>query len=307
MRPDKKLSDEMATLVHAAMSSSGPMIASSSVMHKEKPVEEPEPTTPIPSINIEPGEIKFPYKETDEVEITAQLAIDYYSALHLAGNKIVLEWNGGNDSGSVNLKINDEEVQVEWWNESALNLYNKIHAWVIDKMYDELDYGSWAGDFSAAGCAEFKIQDAFIGFEGTDLYSEDEHGSIDLNPHVVKYIPAEYFPEDADYVHVSVSGGYDGDDPRVYIGFRNSKVHKNYDKELTEDATKYLEAISNQISAIFGQLLNSVDGSNMYQDENFDIDDRTAPLEISFGTLEYYTAEETEKYVEINLLSWIEK
>lgn len=76
------------------------------------------------------------------------------------GKKLKLVWDGGNDSGWVHFEIDDVETSNE---------YTKI---LEDRCYDELDYGSWAGDFEAQGEAYYDSeQKAFI---GEDSYSEND-------------------------------------------------------------------------------------------------------------------------------------
>lgn len=80
------------------------------------------------------------------------------------GHQLSIGWEGGGDSGWVFFKIDGEQVS-----ESAET--PQIEE-LISRMYDQLDYGSWAGEFSASGEAVYNtVEKAFVGI---DSYSEDE-------------------------------------------------------------------------------------------------------------------------------------
>ena len=66
------------------------------------------------------------------------------------GKDVMLKWEGGNDSGWAYFELDGETIE----NEHTDRLVN----W----MYDHLDYGSWAGDFSAQGEAVYKIGRAHV-------------------------------------------------------------------------------------------------------------------------------------------------
>lgn len=83
------------------------------------------------------------------------------------GYELSLCWEGGGDSGWVHFEIDGTEVD------------NKYTEALVDYCYDVLDYGSWAGEFSAYGSAVYSPKDkAFI---GNDAYSEDVSKSADLD------------------------------------------------------------------------------------------------------------------------------
>lgn len=81
------------------------------------------------------------------------------------GNELKMHWDGGGDSGWVYFQIDGKDVENEFTEK------------LVDLMYTELDYGSWAGEFMAKGEATF---DADIkAFVGTDYYSETANSSIE--------------------------------------------------------------------------------------------------------------------------------
>lgn len=240
--------------------------------------------------------VQFPYKETDDVEVTYQLAIDYYSALHLAGHKIQLEWNGGGDSGSVWLKLDGEQIDPDY-HATDLSLYDKIHAFVIDKMYDELDYGSWAGEFSASGTADFTIDGGFIGFQGVDHYSEDEYHTADLNFKV--RVPKHLIPKDAGRLYISISGGYDEQDVNLHLSFRKTGEYVRMD--LSKETEEYLFVIENDLKDKIHEVLKEHGGDHTYMDASLDITPGEDLVEL-LEDLEFYTVDERPKDIWINML-----
>jgi hypothetical protein len=97
------------------------------------------------------------------------------------GLDVCLDWDGGNDSGC-----------VSWAGESTENI---ITDYIIDRVYDILDYGSWAGDFYAQGTMSYDEKEK--AFVGEDHYSESEYTNI--NPEVFLNIPSKFYFEQIDY------------------------------------------------------------------------------------------------------------
>jgi hypothetical protein len=93
-------------------------------------------------------------------ELTLRQRLD---AIAAEGKEIKVTWEGGNDSGGYNLFIDGVEV---YYGDAV---YDEI---VEDIISDAIDYGSWAGDYSADGSVYYNAdQGAFIG-EGKDTTSE---------------------------------------------------------------------------------------------------------------------------------------
>lgn len=94
------------------------------------------------------------------------------------GKKLSIGWEGGGDSGWVFFKIDNQQIDESEDQPQIRQL--------IDLMYDQLDYGSWAGEFSASGEAIYDAEER--AFVGTDYYSEDEtvHYDCDLKIRVPK-------------------------------------------------------------------------------------------------------------------------
>lgn len=76
-----------------------------------------------------------------------------------AGHELTICWEGGGDSGWTHFEIDGEEED---------NVYTRA---LVDYAYDVLDYGSWAGEFNAAGSAAYNPETNE--FSGVDDYSED--------------------------------------------------------------------------------------------------------------------------------------
>lgn len=100
---------------------------------------------------------------TASYEITDLAALAWCKKLDADGIDLTMNWDGGNDSGWVTFEVDKADLTEE---------DNNMIAYLENKCYDELDYGSWAGEFSANGQATFDAeQNAFV---GTDYYSEDD-------------------------------------------------------------------------------------------------------------------------------------
>jgi hypothetical protein len=93
------------------------------------------------------------------------------------GNELKILWDGGGDSGWAHFQINGEDVDNEYT--EAL----------VDIIYNTLDYGSWAGEFSAQGEAIYNPKTN--SFEGTDYYSEEQSEAIESD--ITIRIPKEFW------------------------------------------------------------------------------------------------------------------
>lgn len=268
----------------------------SSVKHTEPPPDQEKP-----ALKLDVSDIKFPYSETDDVVITSQLAMDYYSSLHLAGNRIQLEWSGGGDSGSVWLNINNKQVQ-ENWDADKQTLYERIHQFVINEMYDNLDYGSWAGEFSASGTADFIIEDGFVGFRGTDNYSQEDYHHVDIETRIFT-IPIALIPEHINEVYVSIQDGHDGNLPEVTISLRVRGDWKRHNDELNAETQKYIEELENTLADFFRDLMDKYEADHCYDDQGFSIENRAEDVNLTFNEFTYYTTSDSYSSKEIDLLN----
>jgi hypothetical protein len=103
------------------------------------------------------------------------------------GHELSIHWEGGGDSGWAHFEIDGESVE------------NEYTEYLVGRMYDVLDYGSWAGEFNASGSAEYNPESQ--SFEGIDEYSEDETMSHKCN--IVIQVPTELW---YDSLSISIEG-----------------------------------------------------------------------------------------------------
>jgi len=148
---------------------------------------------------------------------------------HNSGKELSIRWEGGGDSGWAYFEIDGDTVENE---------YTEV---LVDKIYDTLDYGSWAGEFSANGQAIYDPETR--SFEGTDYYSEDEHDTIDCNVKIV--IPKKLFWSDTFHIEVEC---YDETTPDISTRFilKNgflTKEHEDFCHNLQEVLRDDFEAV----------------------------------------------------------------
>ena len=124
---------------------------------------------------------------SEEKQITIKEILDWCLKKTEQGSTVVLVWDGGGDSGWVHLEVDGEDS-----NDAEAEA-------LVDMMYDQLDYGSWAGEFSASGEAPFDPETKM--FEGTDYYSETDSAAADCKieiriPKHIHFDDLEIFTED---------------------------------------------------------------------------------------------------------------
>lgn len=158
-------------------------------------------------------------------DFTIQQIIDWCDKMTAEDKRPILKWEGGGDSGWVFMEDEDGE-----------RLDSELQAdWLVDKMYDELDYGSWAGEFSANGEAEYNPETKC--FEGTDYYSEEDRTSCAANirieiPAFIPFDTLEIETEDED-LHVSCA-----------LAIHNGYVHPASHEVMTSLEEQLKEEIS---------------------------------------------------------------
>lgn len=149
------------------------------------------------------------------------------------GNEVAICWEGGGDSGWVYMEVDGQQPSTEEAD------------WLVDRMCDILDYGSWAGEFNASGRAIYDSETKV--FEGDDIYSEDTNEEIELkDDQIIKIkIPKKYFLEE---LRVEFENILDGGDvtitPIVRNGVINSELPvlcKSMEEEVAEKARNILE------------------------------------------------------------------
>ena len=143
------------------------------------------------------------------------------------GHELVLAWEGGGDSGWCYFKIDEEQVSDSAETPEIENL--------IDRMYDQLDYGSWAGEFSASGQAIYSSEEK--AFVGIDTYSEDD--IYDFEYAIKLTVPKSLWFDTLEY-------SIEGEDPDVDIAFtiRNgffTNQHTDIENQIVEDLDEQVE------------------------------------------------------------------
>ena len=153
------------------------------------------------------------------------------------GKEVAICWEGGGDSGWVYIEVDGDNTSSE---ESD---------WLVDRMCDILDYGSWAGEFSANGRAVYDSETKM--FEGEDVYCEDTTEELELkDDEIIEIkIPKLYFFES---LSVELENVIDGGDvqivPRVRNGVLNQELIALCESQKEIVREKAAELLSNKTS-----------------------------------------------------------
>lgn len=115
------------------------------------------------------------------------------------GNELSIGWEGGGDSGWAYFQVDGQQIDNE---------YTEA---ILDYMYNQLNYGSWAGEFSANGTAIYDVPTRK--FEGTDYYGEDASDVLDTT--IIIQVPKKLW---FDTLHVEVECNYD-ETPNISVRF----------------------------------------------------------------------------------------
>jgi hypothetical protein len=143
------------------------------------------------------------------------------------GKELGMSWEGGGDSGWVYFTIDGDQVSDSAENDQIRQL--------VDRMYDELDYGSWAGEFSAQGEAIYSPeQKAFV---GTDYYGEDSTVHQECSINIV--VPKSLWFDAVEY-------NMENEDPNIDFAFivRNgflTEAHEKVRQQIIEDLDDAVE------------------------------------------------------------------
>lgn len=146
--------------------------------------------------------------------------IDWCDQQVADGHDLKLHWEGGGDSGWCYFTIDGENSENEYTDK------------LVDWMYDHLDYGSWAGEFTANGEAIYDTeQKAFV---GTDYYHEERNMEFEVN--VPISIPKHLWFNQLS-IHIEVSGD---DRAHVEVGFGISNgfltnEHRQLETEISKN------------------------------------------------------------------------
>lgn len=220
-------------------------------------------------------------------DFTTKQLLEWCDKHHAEGKTLSIHWDGGNDSGWVRFQIDGEECSEP--EAEAL----------VDKMYSELDYGSWAGEFSASGQANWDPEEK--AFLGTDYYSETDSTSADadIEVRVPKYIPF-------DEIRINTQNEEANTTTEIMIinGFIHPETQAVEEKLNQTLQLKFSEAIDKAIEEK-DQEFDSAWGDYRLVRSDFkeDGDELVAKIEL----VQYSIHEGDEKNVEINLAELLEE
>lgn len=172
-------------------------------------------------------------KQSEELSMSI---LEWCDAMVAKGHTLTLVWDGGNDSGWVGFKIDDEDPGEE----------NQYIESLVNYCYDTLDYGSWAGDFSASGEATYDPEEK--AFVGLDNYSTEEVINEDIKVFLripkdvwfdgisiqVEESQGSVYQEGVD-VELLVQNGFTTDRHAEVASEIATAVRDAFDKELDED------------------------------------------------------------------------
>lgn len=155
-----------------------------------------------------------------------QSLIDWCDQQVAEGKELTLHWEGGNDSGWVYFEVDGETVENEYTEK------------LVDMMYDVLDYGSWAGDFSADGTAYYNPKTK--SFAGTDYYRESTSVPFPCSirievPTDVWFDSLSYEIEEEGVISVSL------DIKNGFTTERHQEVEKQIEEKFDEDIDNVIE------------------------------------------------------------------
>jgi hypothetical protein len=200
------------------------------------------------------------------------------------GHELSICWEGGNDSGWAYFQIDGESVDNEYTD------------YLVNKMYELLDYGSWAGEFSAQGEAVYNKEEQ--SFVGTDDYSEDATMSHECN--IVIQVPKDLWH---DNLSISIEGN-EGDrthiDARFGIknGFLSSK-HIMFIEGLEEKMEKEVNDVIDDFTNNTGENYRSIWETINLEPKDGNIKDDC--IEYIIGSLNIGTISTDEKDVYLDI------
>jgi hypothetical protein len=166
------------------------------------------------------------------------------------GKELKIGWEGGNDSGWVYFVIDDEQIEYGYNTDEQSEL--------IDMMHTHLEYGSWAGEFSANGEA---IYDPTLkAFVGTDHFGGDESEDWDCNIKIT--IPKSIWFERVEYA----IEGADSDAQFAFV-ISNGFLLPEHATESIRIANELTEAIAAEITKFENQPGDHDEFRDIWQDE----------------------------------------
>lgn len=228
---------------------------------------------------------------SEEKELTIEDIIKWCDEQTEQGLELKLCWEGGGDSGWCWFELDGEqcsEPEAEW---------------LIEKMYDVLDYGTWAGEFSTSGEAEYNPETKE--FDGTDYFStEDTFTHTCSKSFAIKIPKTIYF----DTLHMECEGeSYEFTvNASVTNGFFPKEAEAYFHKMETE-INVWSEMI---IAEIIAEQGDDSEVTSAYQDYDLDRSDFEEEgdfMVYAFTNYEYRAYQSEPNGVNINLLELLEE
>lgn len=216
----------------------------------------------------------------EKVQISNKEIIKWCDEQHAQEKELKLLWDGGGDSGWVHFELDGEDVSNEY-----------IDA-LVDQMYDLLDYGSWAGEFSANGEAVYDPEKK--AFVGIDHYGEDD--SVDYPVKLEIRVPASII---FDRLEIEIE-----DEAVSDVTF----IVKNGFKEDTEEIENSIKAkLDDDLDLVIEEFSKEYDFRNIWNDESYErsdfvIDEKTGELVLTIKQLQIGMTEATDKNIYLALL-----
>lgn len=206
------------------------------------------------------------------------------------GYEVSICWEGGGDSGWVYMEVDGEQASSEEAD------------WLVDRMCDILDYGSWAGEFSASGRATYDSETKV--FEGDDVYSEDSSEEVELKEdQIIKIkIPKRYFFEE---LRVEFDNILDGGSVTITPVVRNGIINS--------ELIVLCESMEDQIREKAVEILNNATSSDYsgWQTENFTVseleDENPENYVFNITRLEYMGYNEEIRGIIVDLNEYAEQ
>lgn len=197
-------------------------------------------------------------------DFTIKDLMNWCDAQVAEGKFLEIKWEGGGDSGWVYFEIDGEQTSEP--EAEAL----------VDMIYSQLDYGSWAGEFSASGSATY--DPITKSFQGEDNYSEEEGKTFDchITVKIPKHIPfdrvlIEAYESNKTSVNLTIANGFDHPE-RIVV-----------QQILEEQLTKEFEAVLEQVEGSTDEEIAS-----SYQWVTFERENLTEEGEYLVGVIEDY-------------------
>lgn len=208
--------------------------------------------------------------------------LDWCNQQYDLGKELKLIWEGGGDSGWAHFEVDDEDVD---------NVYTRF---LVDHIYDELDYGSWAGEFSANGDAIYNKEEQ--AFAGIDYYSEDSDSTvtINLNIKVPEYV-------NFDSLHIIIDDDGSGGSGLVELQIKNGF----FTTDIFVEEKKLQTYIDESITQIIADFCKTEEFRSIYFDDTYQrsqftkTDDGMLTLTIESMDIGTYNTTENTIYLEV--------